>query len=100
MMTVSSLPLQVLRITYTVDNPSIKATVNSAIATSSTSGSQEFPTPFDLEYRERQAFPADEIFVNLAESASYDFSYDVRGEGFESGIACVADASLRISTGV
>jgi len=87
-----------LRITYTVDNPSIKATVNEAIADSSSSGTQAFPAPFDVEAGESVAFPADEIFVNLAESREFEFSFDVRGQGFISGMVCDSAASLRVVT--
>ena len=88
-----------LRITYTVDNTSIKATVTEAIATSSSSGTQNFQTPFDLEYRESTAFPADQILVNLAESGTFEFSFDVRGVGFESGMMCESADTLVIATG-
>ena len=87
-----------LLISYTVDNPSIKATVNEAIATSNVSGEQSFPTPFDVEYQGSEIFPAEEILVNLAETSTFEFRFDVKGQGFESGMACESSAMLVISS--
>jgi hypothetical protein len=87
-----------LLISYTVDNPSIKATVTEAIATSNLSGEQSFPTPFDIDNRGREIFPAEEILVNLAQLATFEFEFNVTGEGFESNLPCESSAMLVVST--
>lgn len=87
-----------IMITYIVDNMSIAANVTSAVATSSTAGSQDF-APFDIGYQEMIFFPADEIFINLAEQSSYKFEFEVIGEGAKSGIGCNSTMTLDISVG-
>jgi hypothetical protein len=88
-----------LLISYVVDNISIDASVTSAVATSSISGSQDF-APFDINYQETEVFPGEEVFVNLAEASDLSFEFNVEGVGAISGIGCDSTASLILSFGL